>query len=235
MFNIFIDRAIGNQPGEVSAAEVKSQLARAAGQPITVRIHSEGGSVFDGLAMYDAFKAYAGPKRCIVESAAFSMASVVAMAFPDRQITENGYVMLHSPYCDGGEEPTVLESLRQRLAGIYSSGTKRPIQAIKDMMSAETFLDATEAMRAGFVTSIAASSSRAVAAFKSMVRGNPNFRNAIMAKLRDDKTMTASERWNAAYRAELAATNGDSNKSLKQVDKKFPGLRDQMIKDANKR
>ncbi len=235
MLNIFIDRPIGNGPGEVSASEIKSQLARANGQPIVVRIHSEGGSVFDGLAMYDAFKAYMGPKRCVVESAAFSMASVVAMAFPEREITENGYVMLHCPYTEDGEESTVLESLRQRLAGIYSAGTKRPIETIKSMMTAETFLDAGQAMRAGFVTSIAAPSARAVAALKSMVRCNPNFRNAIVAKMRDDKTMTAGERWKAAYRAEMESTNGDTNKSIKQVEKNFPGLRDQMIKDANKR
>lgn len=233
--DILIDKPIGNGPGEVSAAEVKSQLARANGQPITVRIHSEGGSVFDGLAMYDAFKAYAGPKRCIVESAAFSMASVVAMAFTDREITENGYVMLHSPYMENGEEPTVLESLRQRLAGIYSAGTKRPIEAIKRMMAVETFLDATEAMRAGFVTSIAAPSSRAVAALKALVRGNSKFRSAIVAKLKDDKTMTASERWKAQVDTAMFQGGLSRHKAIVAVDKTSPGLRMQMIKDANKR
>ncbi len=236
MVDICIDRVIGNQAGEISAAFVKSQLPLNGRDPITVRIHSEGGSVFEGLAMFDALKAYPGPKKCIVESSAFSMASVVAMAFPDRQITENGYMMLHSPYMESNDKtPPVLESLRQRLVSIYTAGTRRSKQAIEAMMTAETFLDAAECLKAGFATAISGTTARAVASFQSMVKSNSRFRSAIVAKLKDDATKPASERWNAAYKTEMVATRNDASKALREVDRKFPGLRDQMISDANKR
>ena len=236
MVDISIDGVIGTEPGEISAAFVKSQLPLNGRDPITVRIHCEGGSVFEGLAMHDAFKAYPGPKKCIVESSAFSMASVVAMAFPDRQITENGYMMLHCPYMEpNNKTPPVLESLRQRLVAIYTAGTRRPRQAIEAMMNAETFLDAGEAMRAGFATGIATTTARAVASLRTMAASNSRFRSAIVAKLKDDANKPASERWKAAYLSAMASTNGDPNKSIKEVERKHPGLRSQMIQDANKR
>ena len=232
--NIAIDGVIGREPGEINAASIQVELARAAGKPICVSINSEGGSVFEGLAIHDALKAYAGPKRCVVQNA-FSMGSVLAMAFHQRAITPNGYMMLHSPYQEAGEPKPVLESLRKRLLAIYSAGARLPANSIESMMTAETFLDAAECLKAGFATAIAGTTARAVASFQSMVKSNSRFRSAIVAKLKDDATKPASERWNAAYKTEMVATRNDGNKAMREVDRKFPGLRDQMIKDANKR
>ena len=49
---IRIDGVIGTGEGEVSAAMVRSQLPTN-GQPIEVKIHSEGGNVFEGFAIHD--------------------------------------------------------------------------------------------------------------------------------------------------------------------------------------
>lgn len=230
--DILIDRPLGNEPGELSSGEIKRQLARAAGQPIVVRIHSEGGSVIEGLAMFDAFKAYAGPKRCIVESAAFSMASVLAMAFDDRQITPNGYLMVHAPYLEDGSTLPILASLRERLVAIYTAATKRPRQFIDRLMASETFMDATEAMRNGFCTAITAGSPRAVASFQAMVRGNPSFKACIVARL--GSQTTAKGRWNQAVSASMAG-GMDRWRAIVAVDRSHPGLRLKMIDEANGR
>ena len=232
--NIAIDGVIGREPGEINAAMVQSELARAAGKPICVSINSEGGSVFEGLAIHDALKAYTGPKRCVVQNA-FSMGSVLAMAFQQRSITPNGYMMLHAPYQEAGEPKPVLESLRKRLLAIYSAGARLPANSIESMMTAETFLDAAECLKAGFATAISGPTARGVLAMKTMIASNSRFRSAIVAKLKDDATKPASERWNAAYKTEMVATRNDGSKAMREVDRKFPGLRDQMIKDANKR
>ena len=230
--DILIDRPIGNQPGELSSAEVKRQLAKAAGVPIVVRIHSEGGSVFEGLAIYDALKAYAGPKRCIVESAAFSMASAVAMAFNDRQISPNGYMMAHGPYMEGGDAPPLLESLKNKLAEIYTAATKRPRQFINKLMSNETFLDATECLRSGFVTEINQGSPRAVAMLHDMTHRHPRFRAVIVARLRPQAT--AKARWSQAVSCSMASGLGRT-RAIISVDKLHPGLRQRMIDEVNGR
>ena len=232
--DIFIDKPIGNELGEINVADIKRQLAKANGQPITVRIHCEGGSVFEGLAMFDAFKAYAGPKKCIVESAAFSMASLVAMAFPERQITANGYLMIHRPYLDSGETPPVMENLRNRLVSIYAEVTRRPRHAIEAMMNAETFLDAGESVRNNFATGIVASGAKAVALFQSMVKRHDSFRKCIVAKLQSQQGRTAQAKWKQAV-TESMLTGLDRTKAVANVDREFPGLRARMIAEANGR
>ena len=232
--NIAIDGVIGREPGEIPVSRIQSELVQAGGKPICVSINSEGGSVFEGLAIHDALKAYAGPKRCIVQNA-FSMGSVLAMAFQQRSITPNGYMMLHAPYQEAGEPKPVLESLRKRLLAIYSAGARLPANSIESMMTSETFLDAAECLKAGFVTAITQTTARGVLAMKTMIASNSRFRSAIVAKLKDDATKPASERWKAAYVMAMAATKNDGSKAMREVDRKFPGLRAEMIKDANPR
>jgi ATP-dependent protease ClpP protease subunit len=230
--DIIIDRPLGNEPGELTSSEIKRQLAKAAGQPIVVRIHSEGGSVFEGLAIYDALKAYTGQKRCIIESAAFSMASVLAMAFDDRTITPNGYMMVHSPYLDDGSTLPILASLRDRLSAIYSAATRKPRAFIDRLMAGEVFMDASESLRNGFVTGITAGSVRAVAMLRDMTHKHPQFKACIVARL--GSQTTAKGRWNQAVSASMAG-GLDRWKAIVDVDRSHPGLRLKMIDEANGR
>jgi len=55
---IIIDGVIGTNPGEISASIIKAQLPTN-GEPIELVIHSEGGSVFEGFAIFDAVNEHA--------------------------------------------------------------------------------------------------------------------------------------------------------------------------------
>jgi ATP-dependent protease ClpP protease subunit len=230
--DIFLDRPIGQELGEISSAEIKRQLAKANGQPITVRIHSEGGSVFEGFAIYDAFKSYAGKKKCIIESCALSMASAVAMAFDDVEITPNGYMMIHDPHFDDGSEHPLLEKLRTRLVDLYASGTRLAKRTVEAMMQSETFLDAREALQNGFVSRIQSGTSpRAVAQYQSMLHRSPKFRACIVARLGSTTTPTT---WKDAVRSQLA--NGlDFCKAAMIIEREHPGLRQQYVAEYNRR
>jgi ATP-dependent protease ClpP protease subunit len=115
----------------VTAQQVKSLLAAAdQNQPLVVRIDSEGGSVFDGLSIYEAFNNYPGPKKAIIESTAFSIASYIAMAFDEVEIAENGYVMIHEPASatDGTsselkKSAELLDKLDQSMVTAYAKKT----------------------------------------------------------------------------------------------------------------
>ena len=233
-YQIAIDGEIGREPGQISAAWLKSQLARAAGNPICVTFNTEGGSVFEAFTMFDSIRGYAGPKRCIVENA-FSMASIIAMSFDDRSITPNGYLMLHNPYIDDGSEPSVLAQLRTRLASIYSAATGLRVATIQGWMNGETFFDSIESVRHGFVGSILGSTSRAVASYQAMLRRNDSFRRVIVARLQSKQgTMTAQAKWKQALTAQMA-TGLDRYKAVNAVDRTHPGLRQRMIAEANGR
>lgn len=146
----------------VTAKAIKAQLAVAnTEEPLTVRIDSEGGSVFEGFSIYSACQAYAGPKVCIIESAAFSIASYIAMAFDRVQITRNGYMMIHNPSVetvgddeDLAKQANLLAKLKASMIEAYSEKTKMPPETVEKMMRDETFLNAEEALAAGFVDEI---------------------------------------------------------------------------------
>jgi ATP-dependent protease ClpP protease subunit len=166
---------------DVRAVEVKQQLdAMDQTQPLTVRIHSEGGSVSDGMGIYDAIKAYAGPKRAVIESAAFSIASYIAMAFDDVEITENGYLMIHNPHMEvAGDDAAlshgagVLSKLKDSMVQAYSQKTGKPVEEVLAIMSAETWVNAAEAISGGWANRITAPKKqlRAVARSKQMPQG----------------------------------------------------------------
>jgi ATP-dependent protease ClpP protease subunit len=158
---ITIDGEVGREDGQVSASWVKSQLPPNGLDPIEVCIHSEGGSVIEGFAIYDALKAYAGQKRCIISSSAFSISSFIPMAFDDVEITPNGYMMLHKPYmgCEGDDiefakRSTLLTDMTNNMVNAYAAKSGKPTEEIKAILADETYMNATTALANGFVNRI---------------------------------------------------------------------------------
>ncbi len=94
-------------------------------------------------------------------------------------------------------------------------------------MNAETFLDATEALRLRFVKRISNGVQARIAA-----RLKPNA--LVVAKLARSRNVSATARWNAAVTAAMADTQ-NRVKAIQQVDKRYPGLRLAMVNEANKR
>ena len=77
MIIISIDGVIG---WDVTAETVRAELAKAKAEPITVQISSPGGSVFEGLAIYNLIKGYKGEKSTEIIGLAASMGSYIALA-----------------------------------------------------------------------------------------------------------------------------------------------------------
>jgi len=228
MRTIRIDGPIGQAEGELSARWFRSQLP-ADGSPIEVRFHSEGGSVFESFGMFDTIKAYGGRKTAIVESMAFSAASLLLCAFDDVAISPNGYTMVHAPYFDSEDVPkserALLASLRERMIGIYAEKTRKPIATISRMVDEETFLDAESSISLGIVNRI----SRIPLAFVARMPAR------ILAKIKAASPVgtTATARWKAAVDAKAATM--PRAKAIMEVEKTHPGLRQQFVAEFNKR
>lgn len=79
-------------------SDIIDALKAADGAPVTVRINSGGGSVFGGMAIYNALKAYRGAKTVYVDGVAASIASVIMLAGDKLHIPKNAYVMIHKPW-----------------------------------------------------------------------------------------------------------------------------------------
>jgi ATP-dependent Clp protease, protease subunit len=64
---------------------------------LTLRINSPGGSVFDGVAIYNALKRHAAATTVWIDGIAASIASMIAMAGDEVAMPENAILMLHDP------------------------------------------------------------------------------------------------------------------------------------------
>lgn len=177
---IRIDGVIGTGENEISAAMVREQLPQNGTDEIAVKIHSEGGSVFEGFAIHDAFAAYKGPKSLSIESSAFSIASFIACAFDDVEISSNGYMMLHNPYAqvegddeDFARQSEMLGKLKTSMVSAYAQRSGKSEDEIRAILKNETYLNAQQSVEMGLAKRIAGQPviGRAFAKVKTMPHG----------------------------------------------------------------
>lgn len=65
---------------------------------IDLRIHSPGGDVFEGIAIYNLLRNHPAEITVYIDGVAASMASVVAMAGDRVVMPENAMMMIHKPW-----------------------------------------------------------------------------------------------------------------------------------------
>jgi ATP-dependent protease ClpP protease subunit len=115
----------------VTAAAFVKEVQAIDSDKITVRINSIGGSVPDGLAIYNAIKRHPAEVTVEIDGMAFSVASLIAMAGDKVHMAANAMLMVHAPwtYVDGiagnavevREHALRLEALAKQLDGWASA------------------------------------------------------------------------------------------------------------------
>jgi ATP-dependent protease ClpP protease subunit len=160
--------------GGMSARYMRSVLQYApAAKMIRLRINSNGGDVIEGFAIYNLLAAHAARIEAQVDGLAASIASVIAMAADKITMAASSWMMIHNPWGSAQGEAhvlrgwaDVLDKMGVQAADIYAARTKLSQSRVLEMMKAETWLTAEEAMGLGFadaVTSVKKSSARAYA------------------------------------------------------------------------
>jgi ATP-dependent protease ClpP protease subunit len=158
----------------VSAKDFLAQLRSiAAATPITLSIHSPGGEVFDGLAIYHALKAR-GNVTVRIEGLAASMASVIAMAGTRIMMPRNAFMMIHNPSgfavgdsADMRQLADLLDKIKGSLLAAYRERTKKSDEDLTAMMDAETWLTGEEAVEHGFADATSDEVALSASAFKT--------------------------------------------------------------------
>lgn len=141
---------------------------------INLSIHSPGGDVLDGWAIYNSLKNNKARVTARVEGLAASMASVILMAADTVEIPENAYIMIHNPwgFAVGDAEEMrdtadLLDKLGNGLVNAYASRTGNDEDEIREMMSAETWMDGKEAVERGFADKLIGAVALSARAFDS--------------------------------------------------------------------
>jgi ATP-dependent Clp endopeptidase proteolytic subunit ClpP len=146
---------------DVNAKSFIDELREVKGKNLDVHINSLGGSVFDGLAIYNALKNHKGKVTTKVEGIAASIASVIAMAGDDVEMAKNSLFMIHNPFTMAGGDANelrktanVLDKIRDEIAEIYATKSDQDIETLVGLMNAETWLNADETLQVGFANMV---------------------------------------------------------------------------------
>lgn len=146
----------------ITAKEFIDELkALGAVKSITLSINSPGGSVFDGIAIYNALKRHPALITVRIDGVAASMASAIAMVGDHVLMPENAMMMIHDPMGivvgnsrEMKQYAELLDKLKNNLVATYANKTGLEREDIEDMMAAETWLSASEAVDQGFADAI---------------------------------------------------------------------------------
>lgn len=99
----------------VSAAAFVKELNEIDAAAITVRLNSIGGSVPDGLAIYNALRRHKAEVTIEIDGMAFSVASLIAMAGDKVNMANNAMLMIHGPWTYAAGNSVELRELADQL------------------------------------------------------------------------------------------------------------------------
>ena len=129
---------------------------------ITVRIASIGGSVPDGVAIYNALKRHKAKVTTCVDSFAYSIASLIAMAGDEREMADNAVMMIHAPWTYTGGNAAelrmtadLLDTYAKAMATSYAAATGRTTAVVMSQWltdGADHYFTAEDALAAGLIT-----------------------------------------------------------------------------------
>jgi len=143
--------------GYIGADEVVEELSKRQGQKVIARINSPGGSVDEGIAIFNALRRHDGGVEVVVDSMAASIASVIAMAGKKVTMAVGSRMMIHDPWTIAAgnakqlrKQAEVLEKYRDGIIETYNTRSKKTKEEIIEIMDAETWLSADEAIQGGF-------------------------------------------------------------------------------------
>lgn len=129
---------------------------------INIHINSPGGSVFEGMAIYNTINS---AKDKIVntfnEGIAASQATTILLSGDVVHMAENSMMMIHNPGAavlgekkDLEKTAAVLEKIKGTIANIYVAKTGIALETINKMMDDETWMNAGEALENKFIDKI---------------------------------------------------------------------------------
>lgn len=150
---------------ETSATHFRDMLAEHRNaKEIKVYINSLGGSVMEGIAIYNQLKRHAAHKTVVIDGFACSIASVIAMAGDTVIMPKNTVMMIHNAWTIASGNAVQLRKAADDLevinqaskqAYLEKSGGKITEEKLTELLDAETYLTAEQCIAYGFADKFA--------------------------------------------------------------------------------
>ncbi len=197
---------------------------------INLHIHSPGGEVFDGIAIYNQLKNHSATITVYIDGLAASMASVIAMVGDTVIMPKNAMMMIHKPWGvswgdanDMREYADLLDKLENVLIPAYVAKTGKTTEEITAMLEQETWLDGDECVEHGFadkviepVKAMASLTSKRIEEFSSMPSA---IKNQITPK--NTTKPTQQPQPNSSPEPQLSASFADEQTRLNGIKDLF--------------
>ena len=166
---LFMDRIVwlGGEVSSASSNSIVQQLTALqledAAKPITLFINSPGGSIVDGMAIYDTIRRSTAPVHAVVSGMAASMGAVILSGCKkgERAIMAHGEVLLHQPLGGARGQATDIEisanrilKMKQMLLQILADNTGHPFKKLEEDCDRDYWLDADAAKAYGIIDKI---------------------------------------------------------------------------------
>ncbi|MGK3149530.1 head maturation protease, ClpP-related [Staphylococcus shinii] len=148
---------------DVTAVDFKNELNQLGDvSEIDVHINSAGGNVFEGHAIYNMLKMHKAKVNIYVDALAASIASVIAMSGDTIFMHKNSFMMIHNSWImtlgnskDLRQTADLLDKTDQSSNNAYlDKATNLSEEELKQLLEAETWLTADEALEKGLADEI---------------------------------------------------------------------------------
>lgn len=154
---IYLYGYVGEWPNDAMSFVTALKALPAGVSRIDLRIHSPGGSVIDGFAIYNALLRHPAKKVAYIDGWAASMASIILMVADEIHMPANTWVMIHNPWAGvaGDAEElrkyaNVLEGMQEQAIDAYARHTAATREEIAGWMDAETWFPGSDFEQYGF-------------------------------------------------------------------------------------
>jgi ATP-dependent protease ClpP protease subunit len=154
---LYLHGVIGGWWGDIDETMFAQALAAIDADTIHLRIDSPGGDVFAARAMMTAIAQHKAKVIAHVDGLAASAATGICMACDEVEISQGAGFMIHNAWTiaignksDMLDTAALLEKIDIGLADDYARRTGKSSSDIADLMNAETWFTADEAVENGF-------------------------------------------------------------------------------------
>ena len=160
---VYLGTAIDNTVANVAVQQLLALQLDDTKKPITLYINSPGGSIVDGMAIYDTIKRSPCPVHAVVAGMAASMGAIILSGCTkgERAILPHGEVLLHQPLGGARGQATDIEisakrilKMKEMLLKILADNCNQPLAKVQEDCDRDYWLDAAEAKAYGIIDKI---------------------------------------------------------------------------------
>jgi len=162
---IFLGTPIDDQIANLTIAELLHLESEDPGKDISIYINCPGGSVYDGLAIYDTMQ-FVKPKIatiCVGSAMSLGALLLAAGAKGKRMALPNAKILLHQLSGEFEGQATEIEihareaiALKRRMEEIIARHTGQPLERVSTGMERDYFLTAEESKQYGIIDRVIA-------------------------------------------------------------------------------